>query len=58
MFARFGKSQVLISSAHESNIRVLMFVHVAERGVEKNADLDGLSAADVEKKMADILSGR
>ncbi|UZJ51315.1 hypothetical protein CBS101457_000635 [Exobasidium rhododendri] len=29
-----------------------------ERGVEKHAELDGLSAQEVEKKMADIIGGR
>lgn len=32
------------------------FVYVTERGVEKSVELDGLNAADVEKKLSDLLS--
>lgn len=56
VFARFGECR-----AH-GRLFLIWFAAdtcpFVERGVEKHAELDGLSAADVEKKMADLISGR
>jgi hypothetical protein len=36
--------------------RILLAGLIAERGVEKRVELDGLSSADVEKKIGELLS--
>lgn len=61
VFARFGACKPRGDRAHLSfheHCLLTCDMDLTERGVEKHAELDGLSASEVEKKMADLLGGR